>query len=131
MPIVNDTIGSESFIRLDGSVEFAQQQFSDQTRYAVDGVAFRDEGKRGIPFTLRAIRDTSSRTDAVSLLATYKGMVGDVVSITQTGVARSNYKILAVSELPDSRTVRTGIGGLVGGAYLLVTQWTFIHKATS
>ena len=130
MAITWDQIGSQQFLRVDAGLINARTHFEDVTRPAVDGRAFRLLGIHGVEQKLQAVVDVASRSAANTAMTTYRGMIGDNVTIKQHGQDRTNFKILSVIETAGKQ-LATGTGGVNGGNYLLATTWTVVHKGTT
>lgn len=129
MSIPTNSIGAQSFIRIDGVIPKKGRQLSDVTRPQVDGRAFRWEGDASDVGQIVAITDVDSAATAEALRASYAALQGTVVTIYREGIAHTNYLILK-AELTDSQYVETAVGGLTGGDHIVASRFEIVYVGT-
>lgn len=129
MAIASNSIGGQSFIRLDGVIPKKGRQLTNVTRPQVDGVAFRWDGDASDVGQLVGVVDVSSAATAEALRASYTSLQGTVVTIVREGVSHSNYLVLR-AEMTDSQYVETPVGGLTGGDHLVFSRFEVVYAGT-
>jgi hypothetical protein len=122
-----DFVGNLPFIMLEGPIEPPCKQFENISKDAVDGTALRDQGIKGVQFTLKGIVDCIDAADAANLqnAAIAIQNAGLPVTIGQTNVTYPNIFVLRVGGFQGNQC-RNAIGGLQNGTYLATIVWTLI-----
>ena len=126
MAIVYDKIGAEFFIRLDGPLDPLGRTYEVLNRPGMNGTALRELGKKANITELMGIRDVVSFDVATTTLVTYKGMLGTAATIRRGNSVVTNIIPIAVEEV-DRYVVQTPSGGIVAGAFILVTRWQLLY----
>jgi hypothetical protein len=129
MAITWDQIGAALFNELRGSLSPEANTLEEITRPAVDGRAFRFQGQRGEIRQLQGFVDQATTVAAAASQATYRSMVGTLVSIILAGVTYNNYLILNVENM-DIEVYGNAVGGQADGAVGLFSTWTVVYGGT-
>jgi hypothetical protein len=124
-----DQIGSQVFFKLEGGIVGPSVTLQDVTRVGVNGVAFRQTGSRGKPFTLRGVIDVANVGVAEAVRATYESLIGSIVSITKSGVTWAEYIVLDVT-IENPQPLISAVGGVSAGNAILRSNWTLQSVAT-
>ena len=118
-------IGGQTFREMMGGIQPASAQFELMGRPGVDGVALRQRERRGREFTQRTITGLAGANNADTQMATYQGLKGSTVSVTDVhGNTYSNMIVLDV-ELVGVRAV---LLDTLGDAALMICVWTLISN---
>lgn len=132
MAITFDSIGGNSFIRLDGDIDVNKADLRECTRPGVDGRAFRKLGKRSETVELTGITDVLDDATAGSVFAVYSALVGTTQSIVKCGVIHADYLVNNVRVLGRKKVEQSRGGTLGGGAtYLVESVWTLTKAGTA
>jgi len=120
------TLGTFEFISFNGNVDLQGSQLEVLARQGVDGLAYRDVGKRNQPTSFSATVDVDSQAAGQALLRAYKSIQGKVVTFTEgNGTIWLDTTVLAVIRAGNMQAI-TGAAGGVSSAkqFLLSTQWS-------
>lgn len=117
------SIGSETFVSLEGLPIPLGERPEEVTRPGADGHAYRKSGKEAPEVRLRSTVDVADAATAHSKVTTYLGMRSTIVDVVDdTGETWTNVLIVEVApEMPQK--VATPVGGLNGGAYVVRARW--------
>jgi len=115
------SIGGQSFITLRGSVTAQAQALTPIERPGVDGVGYRQKGKRGEVVTLTSVADTNNATTTT---AAYVALRGTLVTVVEDAGRTSYYVAVLDVIITRVRAVSGAVGGLTAGAYLVDATWT-------
>lgn len=121
------SIGGSSFITLRGSINPTGTDVIEITRPGVDGHAFMDMGKHAGKSQMQSIADVSNASGAKAAILAYKALKGTLITVTDdTGQQYTNVLVQEVIAT-NPKNVKTPVGGLVGGSYLLSANWVLQH----
>ena len=120
--MANPSIGGHSFIFLRGAIDLATgTRTQDITRANVDGVAFRQIGKRSDDFDVISEGDVDVVSTAVNA---YKALEGTLVTVVDdAGVSETNVAVRRVVKLSAEYRANV-VGGITAGNWWLRCQWT-------
>jgi hypothetical protein len=126
---------THSFISLEGAVDpSAGEQLEQIRRPNVDGVAFRQRGKMGKPYTMIGTLDLNDGTTSVpEQEILYKAEIGMVVSVTTGNGDVYGNQIVLDAKLISDRAILTPVGGVAGtdGTRLVKSKWRLQSLATT
>lgn len=117
------SIGGITFLFVSGWPDLPAQELEELRRMNVWGVAFRQTGRRGRPFAVRAKVDIATATGVANSLAAQKALQGTLVSFTNDqGATYNGYIVRQVRKpefyrgKPNPNAVKNASAGtLVGG----------------
>lgn len=132
MPITYDSIGWQTFIRLDGDLDAVKPMLQEVSRPGVAGRAFRQVGNKSEFVQLRSIVDVASDAAAALSISTYTSMIGSIVAVVKCGVASTDWLVCNVRQLERKRVTTTS-GGVLGsgGQYVVEAEWTLTKAGVS
>ena len=122
-----DSIGSFTFLSLDGPVEGPSEQLVVVARAGVDGVAVWQSGRRGREFVLRSAKDFATQAAAATEFEGYQALQGgNPVAMEWKGLTLSASHRLLVERVErlQQEPIVGGIGGVASPRVLLICLWT-------
>lgn len=129
MAILYDAVGSVSFLRLDGDLDYPGTTLADITREGADGVGLRKSALRPKQTTLRGRRDVADELQAKLYVDTeIPSLRGTIVNIRLRGQNHQNFAVLDARVL-SRRRVGKSVGSLTSGdpLYLIDCEFTVIY----
>jgi hypothetical protein len=117
-------IGPFPFLRIDGEIAIPLEQHVIETRAGIDGSAVWATGSRAEPRRLMTTVDVANEATAWNLYRQYTGLIRYTVKIMRNDVSWPNYTYLVLRvEKREVRNHLAAVGGLFGGATLLICTW--------
>lgn len=128
MPALTNSIGTETFLDLQGNLKPRSEDLQVLARPGVNDVRIRTAGVRGQPVRVRSIKYVASHTAAASKLDDYIALKdGAEYAVTQNSVSMGYYKVLDVSQVSE-RAILNAVGGEAGSEQSeQICEWTLIH----
>jgi len=125
--MASGAISGYSFVTFTGElVPSGGITLEEITRPGVVGVAYRQVGKRGDPFTVQTLVDVASAASAQTLIRGYKALQGTVVPVID-GIGNAWPYVLVMGVRPNQPKYAAAMqGGLSGSwtGYLIECTWT-------
>ena len=127
-----DQIGAHEFVFVRGPVSALMPHYANVSDELEDGIALQQIGSTQEPARIRAGKAYASRTAGNSALATYRAMVGTVVTLKREGVDETSVFLLSVAEVPESRISSPTYSGTGPGegAHWMETGWVGVYGAS-
>lgn len=121
-------IGTKQFLRFRGDRPKASEpQYDLQRAPNFDGVEVVDMGTRGVPVVVYTEADTDN---ASTLQGEYLALKGTKQTVTPpSGKSVPNVFVLDVVNV-GSRRVKSAVGGITGGDWLVQARWHLLPMAT-
>lgn len=120
-----NTIGSESFIGIEGRPQYAGLSVREITRPAVNGRAWIEMSSSAVKSTHQAVVDVASQAAALTKQTNYMAMQGSVYAVVVNDDALGNYMVESV-KVDRVVTGVTGLGGINGGKVLVYSTWELV-----
>lgn len=117
-----NTIGSQSFISIDGRPQYAGLTVRDITRPAVNGHAWVEMASFGVKSTHNAVVDVATQANALTKQTDYMAMQGSVYAVVINDDNMGYYMVESV-KIERVITGVTGLGGINGGKVLVYSVW--------
>lgn len=130
MAILHDQIGSQLFIRLDGTFILPRWVHADITRPGADGAAFHRISRNPEPFRLTGFVDSPTIATAEQLADIYRSMVSEVVAVRLRGIIRSPFVILD-AKVVEIMPFANAVGGLWPGLAGVQSEWELVYAKAS
>jgi hypothetical protein len=131
MPVHTNTIDSEQFEDIRGSLQPESEELEVFSRPGKDGSTVRLTGVRGRPVQIQTLHYVADFTAAKNALSAYVQMKdGGNVVIVQHSVNFGNFRILDVVEI-EARASTNVIGSIVSNPTVRqVCLWTVQHQGS-
>ena len=118
--MANPSIAGISMISITPRVDKLGEALKSWNRDGIDGATFKKIGKRADPVTLTCVRDTTTPGAHTTLC---KAAQGTKVTVAYLDSSYNNLVVIKVL-VTTAKKLRTPVGGVVGGNYLVTSSWT-------
>lgn len=124
------SINSQYFLSMRGVPDLAKKSLEILERPGVDGQGYRDLGDHGQPYQLTVTLDVLSRSTAATKMNTFRGWIGDQVSVGDGVTSWSSQTVLDVIQT-GIQDIDNAIGGISGteSHALMTVVFTMIGNA--
>lgn len=124
MPNVNPAVGDLEFVTFRG-VEPADpvMRLKEITREGIDGHAFMEIGKRGVPVRIIAEGDVD---DVAALRTDLQALVSAFVTVTFSDGGTVEQVLVLDAQVADEKFTGSPVGGLTGGAWWVTVAFTLL-----
>lgn len=131
MPVHTNTIDSEQFEDIRGSLQPESEELEVFARPGKDGTTVRLTGLHGRPVQIQTLHYVADFAAAKAALTAYVQMKdGANYEITQHSVSFGDFRILDVVEV-EARAVTNVIGSIIANATVRqICQWTVQHQGS-
>jgi len=118
------SINSQDFLKMDGVPDPAKTRLEILERPGVDGQGYRDTGTRGEPFQLRCDLDLANRGTAATRMATFRGWIGDQVTVSDGVTSWTGLTVLDVVQV-GVQDISNAVGGVTGSSATVIMSVVF------
>jgi len=123
-------IGGVSLISIKGRVAKLGEGIEDITRPGIDGHSYKKIGTRAPVVTLETLVDVSSAGNAEGHIDACVALKGSLVTVKYTDGSNDEHVAVLDVEPVRVKQVKTPVGGVNGGSWLVTMRWQ-MQKAAS